>query len=97
MRVKAGKQSELEQVFKKDASETPGLRFVYVYQLDSDPQDLMLVVAFDGKDTYHTNAQSPEQHEQYLAYMKLLEGEPEWHDGEIIFSDIGAESAAASD
>lgn len=97
MRVKAGKQAELEQVFKRGASETPGFRFAYVYQMDSDPQELMLVVAFDGKDTYHTNAQSPEQHQEYLAYMKLLEGEPEWHDGEIIFSDVQAESAAASD
>jgi len=54
----------------------------------------MLVVGFDGKDTYHTNAQSPEQHEAYEAYRALLEADPEWHDGEIIFSQIAEGSAS---
>lgn len=97
MRVQAGKQAELEKVFKQGASETPGFRFAYVYQMDDDPQDLMLVVAFDGKDTYHSNAQSSRQHQEYLAYRELLEGDPEWHDGEIVWADVQAESAAASD
>lgn len=96
MRVKAGKEAELQQVFQEGASETPGFRFAYVYRMDSDPQNLMLVVAFDGKDTYHANAQSPEQHAEYEAYMKLLEGEPEWNDGEIVWSDVQVESATTS-
>jgi len=94
MRVLPGKEAELEQVITQGAREIPGFLFAYVYRLDDSPQDLMLVVGFDGKDTYHTNAQSPEQHEAYEAYRALLEADPEWHDGEIIFSQIAEGSAS---
>ena len=87
MRVLPGKQGELEQVISQGAREIPGFLFAYVYRLDTDPNSLMLVVGFDGKDTYHSNAQSPEQHAAYEAYRALLEADPDWHDGEIIYSE----------
>ena len=93
MRVLPGKEAELEQVITQGAQDIPGFVFAHVYRLDDDPQDLMLVVGFDGKDTYHTNAQSPEQHEAYEAYRALLEADPEWHDGEIIFSQTTGDRA----
>jgi heme-degrading monooxygenase HmoA len=95
MRVKAGKEAEFEQTMT-GARETPGFVFAHVYRMDTDPQELMLVVAFDSKDSYRKNAESPEQHQEYLAYRELLDAEPEWHDGEIVFSEAQAGSAAAS-
>jgi hypothetical protein len=30
------------------------------------------------------NADSPEQHQRYLAFREILESDPEWQDGEIV-------------
>jgi hypothetical protein len=32
------------------------------------------------------NAESPEQDKRYREMLQWLEGEPEWHDGEIVYS-----------
>ena len=42
--------------------------------------------ALRNRDLKEPNAASPEQHAQYERYRALLETEPEWHDGEIVFS-----------
>jgi heme-degrading monooxygenase HmoA len=97
MRVKPGKEKELERVASGENQATDGFIFAHAYRMDDDPQTVMLAVAFDSRESYRANAESPRQHEGYLAYRALLEEEPEWHDGEIIFSDIRQESAAASD
>ena len=34
------------------------------------------------------NANSPEMHQRYLRYRELLTEEPEWHDGEAIYSTV---------
>lgn len=86
LRVKPGMEGELERLSKQEQAEIDGILFQYVYRMDADPQNLMLVVGFEDKDAYHKNAQSPEQHERYLSMVGLLEGEPEWNDGEIVFS-----------
>jgi hypothetical protein len=52
--------------------------------MDADPQEYYLAVVFENKEAYWANAQSPEQHTRFEQMMALLEGEPEWHDGEII-------------
>jgi hypothetical protein len=49
----------------------------------------MLVVAFTDKASYRAKAESPEQNERYQQYVALLDGEPEWHDGEIVDSYPG--------
>lgn len=86
LRVKKGKLDELTRLAGGEARKIPGIVFNYVYQTDADPQNLYLVVGFESRDAYRRNAESPEQHELYLAYRALLEEEPEWHDGEIIFN-----------
>jgi quinol monooxygenase YgiN len=86
MRMKPGMIEQLQQIESEGADSTPGFLFSHVYQMDADSNEYYLVVAFESKDAYHRNAQSPEQHEQYLRYRALLDEEPEWHDGEIIFS-----------
>lgn len=51
--------------------------------MDADPNDYYLAVVFESRETYWTNGQSPEQDARYRQWLPLLEGEPEWHDGEI--------------
>lgn len=97
MRVKAGKEQELRETMGVEGRDTPGFVFAHVYRMDDDPQVVMLAVAFDSRENYRANAESPEQNAEYEAYRALLEEEPEWHDGEIIWADVKAESAAASD
>jgi quinol monooxygenase YgiN len=58
---------------------------VYVYQMDQDPNEVYLVVMFESKAAYVANANSPEQHQDFLQLMDYLESEPEWHDGEIVW------------
>jgi hypothetical protein len=46
----------------------------------------MLVVGFESKEAYRANAESPEQNARYEQYVQLLDGPPEWNDGEIAYS-----------
>lgn len=64
----------------------PGLIASYVYQMDSNPDEYYLAVLFESRESYHANAQSPEQNERYEQLRALLSADPEWHDGEVIAS-----------
>ena len=37
------------------------------------------------KDAYFTNANNPEQDARYRSMRELLDADPEWHDGEVIY------------
>jgi antibiotic biosynthesis monooxygenase (ABM) superfamily enzyme len=86
MRMKPGMEEQMRQIENEDAADIPGFLFSHMYRMDKDANDYFMVVAFTDKETYHKNAQSPEQHQRYLRYRELLEEDPEWHDGEIVFS-----------
>jgi hypothetical protein len=64
----------------------PGWVQTLVYLTDDDPQGYYLVVVFDSKESYMANAESPEQDTEYRQLRELLESDPEWHDGEIVYS-----------
>jgi hypothetical protein len=53
--------------------------------MDQDPNEVYLVAMFESKAAYVANANSPEQHQDFLQLMDYLESEPEWHDGEIVW------------
>jgi len=86
IRIKAGKEQELARLSREQVAGIPGFVFEHLYSLDRDAQDYYLVVAFESKDAYRANAESPEQHARYEQYRALLEDEPRWHDGEIVSS-----------
>lgn len=86
LRVKQGLEAELERLSREEQNEISGILFQYVYRMDEDPQQLMLVVGFESRESYRKNAESPEQDARYQTYRALLEADPEWNDGEIIFS-----------
>jgi quinol monooxygenase YgiN len=86
MRVKPGMLQALRELtFSEDMTNIPGLVNTTVYQLDSDPDSLIMCVAFTDKDAYFANAGSPEQNARYEQFVALLEGPPDWNDGEIIY------------
>lgn len=86
LRIKAGMEEELDRLSRRHAEEIDGLVFEHVFRMDYDPQELMLVVAFENRESYRANAESPEQHQRYNELRALLEADPEWHDGEVVSS-----------
>lgn len=94
MRMKPGAEEGLMAQLREFAPlRVPGYQATYVYRMDDDPQDIYVAVVFDSKATYDANADSPEQDARYREMVALLEGEPEWHDGEI-FAVIGSGATA---
>jgi hypothetical protein len=86
MRLKPGMEDKLRAVSQADAPNIPGFAFMHVYRLDAGSNEYMLVAAFQNREAYLANARDPEQHQRYLRYRELLESDPEWNDGEIVFS-----------
>ncbi len=64
----------------------PGLVAEYIYHMDADPNVYYLTVVFESKAAYVANAQRPETDARYRGALEYLVGEPEWHDGEIVFT-----------
>lgn len=62
----------------------PGQIARYIYQMDTDPNEFYLVAMFEGREAYRANAASPEQHQRFIKLRALMDGDPEWHDGEIV-------------
>jgi hypothetical protein len=56
--------------------------------MDSNPNELWITVLFDSKESYFKNAESPQQNEEYLHLRSFLTKDPEWHDGQVVFSSI---------
>lgn len=85
LRVKPGKLDKLKELAKEyEKHRPPGYVAQYVYQMEDDPNELFMAVLFESRETYMANADSPEQHEEYLQIRELLEGDPEWHDGTVV-------------
>ena len=85
LRAKPGMEGQLQHLMNQYEAQPPaGYRTTYVYRMDDDPYTYYLAVIFTDKSTYVANAQSPEQDARYQEMLALLEGPPEWHDGEII-------------
>jgi heme-degrading monooxygenase HmoA len=85
LRVKPGSEQKLLELSRRgDMRSIPGLVADAVYRLDGRADEYMLVVAFESKEAYLANANSPEQHQRYLEIRELLVADPEWNDGEIV-------------
>jgi quinol monooxygenase YgiN len=85
MRAKPGVEAQLaDQMRAFEQAHVPGSVVTYVYRMDADPNEYYLAVVFSDKAAYVANANSPEQDVRYRQLLALLEGPPEWHDGEII-------------
>lgn len=88
MRLKPGMEAEFREDMTRYSSDlVRGYVSTTVYRMDSDPNEVFMAVVFKDKASYVANAEDPKQDERYRAMLKFLDGEPEWHDGEIISSD----------
>jgi len=87
MRVKHGMGSALDELSKKfESRHVDGWMSTNIYRADSDPHEYWISVVFRDEASYRKNADDPDQEQWFHELMKLLEAEPEWHDGEVVHS-----------
>lgn len=98
LQLKPGGEGKLLELFREfEAAEVPGAVSVSLYRRDADPKmslyrmdaesnEYYLTVVFESKEAYFANADSPEQEARYQKLVELLEAEPEWYDGEIVYT-----------
>ncbi len=86
--VKEGKEKELEQLAEEMIREKlPGSRSVLLYRADANPREYWVASSWDSKEAYTSNSSTPEQDQRFRQLRELMDGEPEWHDGEIIVAN----------
>lgn len=86
-RVKSGADQKLKQQFEDfEKLNVPGYVGSMLYKMDQNPEEYYLAVVFTDKDAYVANANSPEQDARYREMVALMDGEPEWHDGEVVYA-----------
>lgn len=87
LRVKTGMESRLVEHANsyKDIA-VPGHVNTHVFKMDKDSNEFYLVAVFESREAYVKNAEDPAQDTRFRTLMELLESEPEWHDGEIVYS-----------
>lgn len=89
MRLKPGMAAKLtEDMAQYEGLKIPGFVSTVVYRMDDDPNEIYMAVVFKDKATYVANARDPKQDERYRKMRAALAADPEWHDGEIISSEM---------
>jgi quinol monooxygenase YgiN len=87
LRIRKDSESKLRTVMNAmESRPVDGFVASYVYRQDGDPQDLILAVVFRDRESYVRNAEDPAQDAQFRELRQLLERDPEWNDGEILWS-----------
>jgi len=79
------KPGALEVLKEMEQRKPPGFVRTFVFQMDNDPSELIMVVLFKNKEAYFANADNPVQHEDFTKLRQLLKTDPEWNDGEVVF------------
>jgi heme-degrading monooxygenase HmoA len=86
-RVKPGMEAQMQADMKSyESVNMPGYQETLVYKMDSDSNEYYMAVVFDSKESYVKNADDPAQDARYRKMLEYMDGEPEWHDGEIVYS-----------
>jgi quinol monooxygenase YgiN len=81
------KQGALDEIRKMETNRQPeGYMGTLVFQSDEHASELWLVAIFRDKQAYFANADSPEQDAEYRRLRSMMDADPEWHDGEVVFS-----------
>jgi quinol monooxygenase YgiN len=89
LHIKPGMEGQFRQLLQEQArafetGQVVGFVASYTYRMDANPNDYYIAAVFESREAYWTNSQSPEQDARHQQRLQLLEGEPEWHDGEIV-------------
>jgi len=86
LNVKAGKIEELINHMNVEYKSISGALHIFMYQMDEDTSTVYIAVVFSDKKAYIENTESSESNTKYEKMMEFLKSDPEWHDGQVIFS-----------
>jgi quinol monooxygenase YgiN len=87
LKVKPGSDDKMKSLMRQyDDLDIEGFVADYVFRSEDEPNVYYLAVAFEDRDTYVANAESPGQHKRFEALSEILAEPPEWNDGEIVYS-----------
>jgi quinol monooxygenase YgiN len=90
MKAKPGTEDLLAELGRQISAARPaGMVGTWVYRMDADPDEYILAVAFESREAYKANADSPDQDARYRQLRALLAADPEWNDGEIVHTEGG--------
>ena len=85
MKIKPGKLDEFMKTMPDTRKRQPkGYLGEIVYQMDNNPNEVIMAVFFADKASYQANANDPQMNKEYEQYRALLDADPEWNDGEVI-------------
>ena len=89
MRPKAGQETAvaeaLDSWWLEQSGKVEGVVCVHLYR-GASAGDLVMSVVFDTQEHYEANAQDPRQDAWYRSLLTLLDGEPQWSDGDVLVS-----------
>jgi quinol monooxygenase YgiN len=84
-RVKSGHDKQLVNEMRSFEENAPeGWVYHTIFQSTKDPNEIWISVVFDSEEAYRKNASSPDMDKEYRKLLEHLQGEPEWHDGNVI-------------
>lgn len=87
-RLKAGvSDQQLNDVLGMMRDDRPASSVaILVYRSAKDPREIWVAGAFESREAYVANAASPEQNARFERIRALIDGEPEWHDGDVLYA-----------
>ena len=88
MHPKANQDAEIAAHFRRWERErrpaADGMVSAYLVRPKAETCDLIGVTVFDSEANYRKNAADPAQDRWYHGLREMLEGEPEWTDGDVL-------------
>ena len=88
MRVKQGREQELMKMSREFEGNPPAAWVsTTIYRSKENPQEFWMAVTFRDEASYTANADSPQQQQWYEKMRANLDGDPEWHDGEVVHAE----------
>jgi quinol monooxygenase YgiN len=84
-RVKPGHVDQFMTEMKSFEKDPPkGWVYHTIFRSTNDENELWMSVVFESEEAYRKNADSPDMDREYKDMLQHLQGEPEWHDGNVI-------------
>jgi quinol monooxygenase YgiN len=91
MTVQPGKEDEFRAIgeqWTKERGAATGQVAEYVFRMEGQPGEYYVIGIFRDRESYQANARDPETDRWYRRMRATLAADPEWHDGEVVESEI---------
>ena len=84
-RVKPGHSEQfMKEMGGVETNPPAGWVYHTVFRSTKDPNEIWMSVVFESEEAYRKNADSPDMDREYKEMLAHLQGEPDWHDGNVI-------------